>query len=392
MKSRQVVQDVWSVGAIDWERRWFDELIPLPDGTSYNAYLIKGRNKIALIDTVDPTFTQVLFRNLEELGITQIDYLISNHAEQDHSGSIPYVLERYPHAKLLISEKAKPILSNLLHIPQDRIEVVQDSQSIDLGGLSLQFIYFPWVHWPETMLTWLPEKRILFTCDLFGSHLASSSLFVEDKLTTYLAAKRYYAQIMMPFANIIRQNFQKILDLNPQIIAPSHGPIYNEPQFIIEAYHEWIDPRPKKLVLLLYVSMHGSTRIMVDYFINQALSRNLPVEKINLLEADLGKIAMLMVDASTIVLATPMVLGGAHPLMATAAYVASILKPKAKFIGIIGSYSWGGKLLQQLKDILSPLKAEFLEPVIAKGLPSPSDYQAIDALVEQIYEKNSYLS
>ncbi|MHC4062036.1 MAG: oxygen-binding di-iron domain-containing protein, partial [Planctomycetota bacterium] len=177
----QLKPNVYAVGALDWDRRLFDELIPLPDGTSYNAYLIRGSEKTALLDTVDPTKTEVLIDNLVRLGTEKIDYLISHHAEQDHSGAIPDVLMLYPDAKVVTNPKCKGMLIDLLDVDAARFITVDDGQTLSLGDKTLQFVYIPWVHWPETMATYLQEDRILFPCDFFGSHLAASSLFVDDE-------------------------------------------------------------------------------------------------------------------------------------------------------------------------------------------------------------------
>ncbi len=146
MKPREIKRGIYWVGAIDWDRRLFDSLIPLPDGTSYNSYLIKGSEKTALIDTVDPTMEQVLVNHLDELKVKDIDYLVAHHAEQDHSGSIPWVLEKYPRAKVVCTSRCKGMLIDLLLIPEDRFIIVEDKETISLGDRTLEFVYTPWVH------------------------------------------------------------------------------------------------------------------------------------------------------------------------------------------------------------------------------------------------------
>ena len=201
MKARQIRPSIYCVGAIDWDRRLFDALVPLPDGTSYNAYLVQGGQKVALIDTVDPAMTGVLMAYLES--IPTIDYVIANHAEQDHSGSIPHVLEKYPDARVVTTPKCRDLLMALLLVPEDRFVTVNDGETLSLGDKTLEFIYAPWVHWPETMLTYVREDKILFPCDLFGSHLATTDMYVSSEGQVYESAKRYYAEIMMPFRTII---------------------------------------------------------------------------------------------------------------------------------------------------------------------------------------------
>ena len=388
MAVKEIKKDIFFVGAIHWDRRLFDELIPLPAGTSYNAYIIKGNEKIALIDTVDPATEAQLLTNLKILGINRIDYVISNHAEQDHSGSIPAILKLFPEAKVVTNEKCQRFLQDLLHIPETRFITINDGDTLSLGKKTLKFVFTPWVHWPETMVTYLVEDKILFSCDFFGSHLATSQLFVKDDPKVLEDAKRYYAEIMMPFRTIIQKNIEKVRALDLEMIAPSHGPIYLNPDFIIDAYSEWVSDNVKNEVILPYVSMHGSTESMVDYLIDALMNKGITVKPFNLTVTDIGELVMALVDAATIILATPTVLTGAHPAAVYAAFLTNALRPKLKFAGIIGSYGWGGKTVEQIKGLLSNLKVELLEPVLIKGLPKIEDLKLLDNLAETIYKKH----
>jgi flavorubredoxin len=388
MKPREIKPDIISVGAVDWDRRLFDELIPLPDGTSYNAYLIRGSEKTVLVDTVDPTMTNILLDNLKMLNVNNIDYVVIHHAEQDHSGTLPKILEFYPKATVVCTPKCKDLIMSLLLIPENRITTVEDKQTISLGNKTLEFIHAPWVHWPETMLTYLGEDKILFTCDFFGSHYATSDLYVRDETTAYEAAKRYYAEIMMPFRVNIQKNLEKIKDLQIDIIATSHGPIYDKPAFILEAYKDWVNSPPKNIVVLPYVSMHGSTKAMVDHFVSALVERGITAKRFDLARTDVGKLAMSLVDAATVVIGTPTVLTGPHPNAVYAAFLANALRPKAKFASIIGSYGWGGTTVDQLKAMLPNLKVELLEPVVIKGYPRESDFKALDRLADDILRKH----
>jgi len=388
---RQLKPNVYAVGAIDWDRRLFDELIPLPDGTSYNAYLVKADEKTALLDTVDPAKTTVLIDNLLKLGIDKIDYVIAHHAEQDHSGSIPDMLMLYPDAKVVTNPKCKGMLIDLLNIDEDRFITVDDGETLSLGDKTLQFAYVPWVHWPETMATYLQEDKILFPCDFFGSHFAASNLFIEDEAVIYEAAKRYYAEIMMPFRTQIKKNLEKIEHLDIEIIASSHGPIYNNPRFIIDAYKDWTSDRVKNEVVLPYISMHASTGKMVEYFVDALMERGITVKQFNLTVTDIGELAIALVDAATIVIGSPTVLTAAHPQVAYAAILANALRPKTKFASIIGSYGWGSRMVEQITSLISNLKVEILEPVIAKGYPKDGDFTALDKLADEILAKHKQL-
>jgi len=385
---RAIKANVYAVGAIDWDARLFDRLIPLPDGTTYNSYLIKGSEKTALLDTVDPTKTDVLFDNLAELGIDRIDYVIAHHAEQDHSGSLPDVLLLYPDAKVVANPKCKAMLMDLLPIDDEKFLTVEDGQTLSLGDKTLRFIYTPWVHWPETMATYLREDRILFPCDFFGAHLAGSSLFADDKTLVYESAKRYYAEIMMLFRRQVNANIAKLADLEIDIIAPSHGPIHGQPGFIMDAYKNWASDTVKNEVVVPYVSMHGSTAKMVSHFVSALIERGITVRQFELSTVDVGKLAMALVDAATVVIGSPTVLAGPHPCAAYAAFLANALRPKTRFASVIGSYGWGGKTVEQLAAMLPNLKVEIIEPVLAKGFPKDADFAALDALADKILAKH----
>jgi flavorubredoxin len=391
MTVRSINNDVFFVGSIHWDRRIFDELIPLPEGTSYNAYLIKGSEKTAIIDSVDPEKWHELEMNLCELGIKKLDYIITNHAEQDHSGAIPMLLQKFPEAKVVTNEKCKVFEMEHLHIPAEKFIVVKDNETLSLGNKTLRFLLTPWVHWPETMVTYLEEDKILFSCDFFGSHYAGSDMYAGNNATVIHGAKRYYAEIMMPFRTTIVKNIDKVTQFEIKMIAPSHGPIYDNPQVIIEAYRDWTSDKVKKEVLIPFVSMHGSTKIMVEYLVDRLMAKGFTVKPFNLPVTDVGELAMSLVDASTIIIGSPMVLGGAHPAAVYSAFLANALRPKTKFVSIIGSYGWGGKMVDQLSGLIANLKVEVIEPVLFKGLPVAEDYKKIDAMIETLEEKHKSL-
>jgi len=391
MAARALKPGVFAVGVQDWDRPLFDALIPLPDGTSYNAYVVKGQNKVALLDTAEPEFFDELCANLAAAGVDKLDYIIAHHAEQDHSGGLPAMLSRFPGAKVVANQKCIDLLKSHLHLPAESFFVVNDRDTLDLGGKTLQFMFAPWVHWPETMFSHLIEDKILFTCDFLGSHWATSDLFSDDEQQLYAAAKRYYAEIMAPFRSRLGAYIEKIEALGVDMIAPSHGPVHRRPAFILDAHKDWIADKPKNLAVVAYVSMHGSTRVLVDRLVDQLTSRDVSVIRINLASMDLGHLAMALVDAATLVIGTSTVLTGPHPAAVYAAYLANILRPKARFATVIGSFGWGGKTVETIKGLLGNLKAEFLPPVEIKGLPTPQDLAAIDALAATIQTKHAGL-
>lgn len=388
MAVQKIKEKIYSVGAVDWNRRIFDELIHLPDGTSYNAYLIQGSEKTALIDTVYPPKTGELIENLKKLKVNRIDYVVSNHAEQDHSGAISDILKLYPEARVVCNTKCKEFLIDLLSITEDRFIVIKDGEALSLGDKTLQFIFAPWVHWPETMFTYIPEDKILFTCDFLGSHFATSELFAKDEKRVYLLAKRYYAEVMMPFRANIRKHLEKIKSIPVEFIAPSHGPVYDRPEFILNAQAEWASEEVRNLTIIPYTSMYGSTLKMVSHLTDALIEKKVEVRPFDMTGEDAGNFIIALVDAASIIFATPTILSSAHPNVIYAAFLTNALRPKTKFAGIIGSYSWGGKTVEQIKGILSSIKLEFFEPVLVKGLPRETDFDLLNQLAEKIRESH----
>ncbi|MCK9266326.1 FprA family A-type flavoprotein [bacterium] len=387
---KEIKKDMYGFVLHDWSRKLFDELIPLPDGTTYNSYFIKD-NKSVLIDTADPTKTEELFAILKEIDVANIDYIVSNHSEQDHSGSIPALLSAFPNAKVVTSEKGAGFLKSMLLVPQEKIMTVADGEELSLGARTLKFLHTPWVHWPETIVTFCPEEKTLFPCDFFGSHLASSDFYARCDEKQYISSKRYYAEIMMPFRNNISRHLGLIEDLSIDIIAPSHGPVYNNPSFIIDAYKDWVSDKVKNQVVLPYVSMHGSVAKMTEFFVDELIKRGVEVKPFNLTSVDIGELAMSLVDAATLVLGSPMVLAGPHPVALYAAYLFKILRPKTRFASVIGSFGWGGNMLKVITDMLPTQGLEVIEPVMAKGYPKEEDFVKLQNLAEEIQKRHKEL-
>jgi flavorubredoxin len=390
--AHKIKPGIFYVGAKHFDRRLFDELIPTPDGTTYNAYLVIGSEKTALIDSVDAVKFKELQTNLKKVDFKTIDYLVSNHTEQDHSESLVKLIELYPKAKIVTNAKGKEHLMVHLHLPEEKFLIKNDGETLSLGDKTLQFIEAPWVHWPETMFTLAVEDKIIFTCDLFGTHLAQSETFVTDKPKTYDSAKRYYAEIMMPFRKLIKRHLTKLENYDFDMIAPSHGPIHDDPNFIIDAYKDWISDDVKNQVVIPYVSMHHSVKEMVEHLTHALTEKGIRVIPFNLTGADIGELAMALVDTATIVVGAPTVLTGTHPVAAYAVFLANALKPKVKFVSIIGSYGWKGHMKEQIIGMLPRLsRIELLEPVIVRGKVTEEGKKLLDKLADNIYQKHKEL-
>jgi flavorubredoxin len=377
---KEIRKNIYYCGITDADRKYFDELIPLENGTSYNAYLVCGSEKTALIDT---SYPPKIDEFLAGLGDVKPDYIIANHGEQDHTGAIPVLLEKFPNAVVLTNPKCKENIVEMLLVPEGRIKVVADGEEISLGDKTLKFIYAPGVHWPDTMFTHLLEDNLLFTCDFLGAHQAFDSAPSES------AAKRYYAEIMMPFAPMCGKYVRTVRDLAPAAVLPSHGPMYDEPETILRLYDDWAGVDGKNLVLIPYVSMYGSTKEMADYVAAGLEKRAIKAQLHDVVHGDLGELAIGLVDATSIVIGAPMVLAGPHPMICPSATLLNILRPKVKYLSFFGSFGWGGDLFGKLISMVTSIKPEIIEPVLAKGKPKKEDFAKLDALINSIAERHT---
>lgn len=391
MKFQEIKNNVFYCGLNDEDRVIFDELIPLEHGTSYNSYLVVGSEKTAIIDTMYPPKSDEYLKNLDKNGITKVDYLIANHGEQDHSGTLPKLIKKYPDAKVVTNPTCKTNLMEMLFIPEDRIMTIKNEEELSLGDKTLKFIFAPNVHWPDTMFTLIKEDNLLCTCDFLGAHYTFDDVFAVPSEELEKSAKRYYAEIMMPFRVMCKKYTKMIKDMNVDMILPSHGPVHKNPDYILDLYTDWTSDLGKNLVLLPYVSMYGSTEDMIDYLKSELAKHGIESIKHDIITDDLGDLAMALVDGTTIVLGTSMVVAGPHPASVNIAYIASILKPKAKFASFVGSYGWGGNLFGILGDILAKLRLDVIEPVMVKGKPTTDDFKKLDDMVQSIVEKHKSL-
>ena len=383
----QISEDVHSVGVRDWNRRLFDALIPLPNGTTYNSYLITGDNKKALIDTVNPGFEKEWEEKIRKItDPSEIDYVIMNHAEPDHAGAIPYIMSINSKAKLVTSSKGAKMAQTFYKVPQERIIAVKDQEAISLGGKTLHFIEATMLHWPETMFTYLQENKILFPCDFFGSHVASG--VYDDELEDLIVhAQRYFGEIMMPFRPMAQKALEKIKDLKIEIIAPSHGPMYRNPERILNAYKKWANGETKQKATIVYVTMWNSTEKMVQPMVETLAAEGVEVALHNLTVADIGDVAKDLVDSKAIVLGAPTVLTGMHPLAVYAAYLVKALRPPVKFGVVLSSYGWGGGTLRHAQEILSPSKIEVVGAMEVNGPPAEKDIVQIVEIGKNLAQK-----
>jgi len=383
----EISKGIYWVGVRDWNRKLFDALIPLPKGTTYNAYLIIGKDKKALIDTVNPGFEKELEEKIRLItDPAEIDYLIMNHAEPDHAGAIPHIMKINSKAKLITSIKGAKMAKTFYKVPENRIIAVKDQEKISLGDKTLQFIEAPMLHWPETMFTYIPENKILFPCDFFGSHMAKG-LYDDEVEDLIVHAQRYFGEIMMPFRIMGQKAMEKIRDLEIEMIASSHGPIHRNPERILNAYKRWVNGETKQKATIVYVTMWNSTEKMIQPITETLASEGIETALYNLVSADIGDIAKDLVDSKAIVLGAPTVLGGAHPLAVYASYLVKALRPPLKFGVVLSSYGWGGGAIKHVQEMLGSSKLEVVGALEINGPPTENDIKQIVEIGKTLAKK-----
>ncbi|UCE81525.1 MAG: FprA family A-type flavoprotein [Methanobacteriota archaeon] len=385
-----IAPNIHWVGTKDPSRRLFDGLIPLPHGTSYNAYLVMGTDKTALIDTTNPGFENELVDKVSQhMDPTAIDYVVMNHAEPDHASACAHMLSLAKGAKLVTSAKGKEAAMMYFAVPEEKIEVVDESSSLELGGKTLKFIDAPWLHWPETMFTYIPEDGVLFPCDFFGSHIAYGEFYADEfgNGHTLELAKLYFAEIMMPFRKPAMKAIEKVKALEPKLIAPSHGVMYREPKLIIDAYTDWAGEKMKRKVLIAYVSMWGRTEHMVKVLKEALISKGIEVQMFDLTVTSIGEVAKQLVDSPVLVIGAPTVLGGAHPVATYGTLLTKTLRAPTKHVAILSSYGWSGGAVKQLEGLLEGTNIDVLDAVDSKGPAGDEEISRILKLADTIAGK-----
>jgi flavorubredoxin len=387
----EISTGVFAVGAKDWNRQLFDALIPLPHGTSFNSYLVKGSEKTALIDSVGPGFEQELLEKISTLtDLSKLKYIIMNHAEPDHSSALKLLMQA-TQATLFTTEKGAPLAARFGSVPQDRIKTIKDGETLDLGGKTLRFIESPWLHWPETMFTYLEENKLLFSCDFFGAHAAEGT-YDDDIPEIIPLAKSYFGEIMMPMRVFCKKGLEKASNLNLAMIAPSHGPVYRNPARIIDSYRSWVAGETTRKAIIAYISMWNSTEAMALAMSHSLANAGIAVKLYNLAQYDLGRFAEDLVDSPAIVIGSPTILSGMHPYVTNALNIAKLLKPPLKYGAILNSYGWGKGAVKQGLEFFENAKIEPVGFVESYGHPGAEEYQKIAELAEQLASKLRPLS
>ncbi|MCC6029039.1 MAG: FprA family A-type flavoprotein [Candidatus Korarchaeum sp.] len=345
----------------------FENFWPIPKGTSYNFYIVRGKDRTALIDGADARFSDEFFRALEErIEVEEIDYVITQHSEPDHSGTLAEVMRRASGAELLGTKQALAIGASLSNYPLERAREIRDSERLELGGKTLRFVVAPMIHWPDTMMTFLEEDRILFTCDLFGSHGASEKVYFDED---DFELADYYASILMPFSAMVTNALQKVRALEPRVLAPSHGALHRHVDPILRTYEDWASWKPKGRALIVVGSQYGNSETLAREAADGLREEGIEATLVDSSYAHPDDLLALTLESSAILIVSSTHNG--RPFLGVRYYLDLLeeYKPKNRVFGVIGTFGWGGGAGKYIKDFLESLKIPVVAYMEAKGKP-----------------------
>ena len=367
MKNVEIKKDIYWVGTLDPKLRNFDIIMYTPYGTTYNSYVVRGSEKIALFETTKEKCFDEYLKTLETLDITpdQIDYIVVDHTEPDHAGSVGKILKLAPHAKVVGTMQAISFLKEIINEDFDHI-IVKDGDTLSLGNKTLKFIVAPFLHWPDSMYTYVEEDNVLITCDSFGSHYSSELIFddlIEDKDAYNEALRYYYDCIFGPFKPFVLKGIEKIKDLKIAIICPGHGPVLREdPWKIVETYKEWSTPsRPKingdKKVTISYVSAYGYTEELAKA-IAEGIKKdhNVEVKMYDVIKHETSEIMKDIEESDGLLFGSPTIVNELLPPIRILLANLNPIIHGGKYAGAFGSYGWSGEAVPRIESRLKELK------------------------------------
>ena len=389
-KSIKVVDQVHWVGVRHADLKVFDDLFPTHNGTTYNAYLIQGTSKTALIDTVKAPFTDEFFAKVgEHVAPEKIDIVVVNHTEPDHSGAVAALLDKNPDLVVYCSKAGENFLKQLLNRPFNA-QVVADGDEIDLGGKTLKFLLAPYLHWPDTMFTYLVEDQVLFPCDAFGAHYCPDDHLFDDELPDFSADFHFYFDcIMRPFKDKIREAVAKVDALPLKMVCPSHGPIRRTGfELAISSYRRWASPPPvgeKPQVVMAVLSSHGNTRDMAALIRGELEAQGLKVTFFALSEMRDDDYRNALEQADLLLIGTPTIQRDAPPQVWHALSLISSVTPKAKLAAVFGSFGWSGEAVKMVEQRLLGLKYKLAaDSVSFRFAPTEENIEACRTFAEQV--------
>ncbi|OGS40616.1 MAG: MBL fold metallo-hydrolase [Euryarchaeota archaeon RBG_13_31_8] len=389
LNKTKIKPDVYWVGAIDWDIKNFHGYI-IPRGTTYNSYLIMDK-KITLVDTVKHyKFDEMITRIKEITDPKKIDYVVSNHVEMDHSGSIPKLLDIIPNAKVITSAKGEKGLKR--HYKKDyNFQVVNSGDTLNIGKKTLHFVHIPMVHWPDSMVTYIPSDKLLMPNDAFGQHIASSERFDDEIEWGILKeeAAKYYANIVMPYGDQVKKALDSLSSLDIDMIAPSHGVIWRKNiSKILQEYKIWANFETEKRALIVYDSMWGSTEKLAYKLMEGLMEIGIPVAIRNLKNTNISDIITDVLTSKLICLGSPTLNNGMMPTMSGFLTYMVGLRPRNRIGFVFGSYGWGGQAVGQIRKAIEDLSWDFpAENLNINYIPDEKEFEEMKKIGKEIGNK-----
>jgi len=389
MTSKIISEGIYWVGVDDHREILFEGLWPIPNGVSYNSYIVKGNGEVALIDTVDKYYAEDFIANIKEIvEPSNIDYIVLNHLEPDHSGSLDQVLQLAPNAKVVGSQTAINIAKVYYAQKFESIQV-NDGDLLQLGGRTLKFFSTPWLHWPETIFTYIVEDQILFSGDAFGTFGALNGRLFDDEIDIpIMEMKRYFADIVSHYSKFVIKAGEKIKDLPIKMLCTTHGPVYRkDPSYPIKKYLEWSSYKDENKVLIIYGSMYEHTKELAEYFEENIRAKNVLVKSFDLSKIHPSYVLADLIDAKAVLIGTPTYEGTIFPLITNMLEYMKIKGVRSKPFGIFANFSWGSNIIELLKKKLVECGMSVVEPtILTKGRALDDDKRKADALIQNIVE------
>ncbi len=373
-KAVKISDRVYWVGVVDWALRNFHGYTT-HRGSTYNAYIILDE-KITLVDTVKAPFKeQFIARISDVVDPKKISYIISNHAEMDHSGLLPYFVEYVKPEKIFASPMGVKALKEQFHWDEN-VVAVKDGERISLGNTHITFYETRMLHWPDSMFSYLEEEKILFSQDAFGMHLATGTLFADevDKCVLEYEAATYYANILLPYSNLVLNLIKKLknLGISPSIIATDHGPIYRKPEdieWILSSYESWAEQKPQKRAVIIYDTMWGSTAKMAHAIADGIAREGVEVNVLHIEGAHRSDVATEVLLSGALIVGSPTINNNIFPSVADVLTYLKGLRPKNLIGAVFGSYGWSGESIKHLREWLESMGVEVIGEVGSKYVP-----------------------
>lgn len=389
----KIADNVYYVGVSNPTLRVFDIIMATEYGTTYNSYLVQGSEKSALIDGAHKGFENLFVENVEAItDFKNIDYMIVNHTEPDHSGAIRLVIEHNPDIVVYGTAACLKNLDNIVRMPFNRV-AVKDGDTLDLGGKTLTFCVSPNIHWPDTMMTYLAEDKILFSCDFLGAHYAEPTMYVHKAYKKDLYEKEfkvYYDAIMGPFAKFVLRALDRIKDLDIALVCPSHGPMIagDDIKVAMDTYRTWATPEEKteKTVAIYYVSAYGYTRKMCQYLADKLAEKDIVVSAFDVIKTDAADIAAHLEDDCLVFGSPTLNRAALKPVLDVISCIDAVSAAGRPY-ATLGCFGWSGEACAQLNDRCNSIKMKQVgESVRSQFTPTDEVYAQLDALADQIAE------